>query len=190
MSRPLGLPVGSVRALCLLGLCARAVIDLYERRDVAWWLIAAIVVSAAAYFASRASRPAVTAAGPVPFGTPVRRERDPLGLPRGTIRILFLAAVAVGAWLWFREHRLEETQRPVAVVVGAFFVGVVVRWFLSQVRRPDDSGTLVFEHLQGFTAVVSAAGLVVIAVTRRDAELAAWIQPSLAAVCTYYAGVR
>lgn len=184
MTRPLGLPVGSVRALCLIGLAARTILDLQEHRGVASWLGAALLVCAAAYFASRAAR------GHALLDDTGSRPRHPLGLPVGSIRLLFLAAVSYGAWLWFRDHRLTESEQPLVIVVGAFVIGVLVRWFLAQVRRPEDASTLAFEHLQAFIAIVAVGGLVALAVTHRTDDVSSWIQPTLAAACTYYFGVR
>jgi len=183
MARPLGLPVGSVRALCLVGLGARALLTLREHHPVETWLWAALLVSAAAYFSARAAaRPHV----PV---TDAGTQRHPLGLPAGTIRITFLGAVAYGCWLYFKDHRLTEDLQPLVIVIGAFVIGVVMRWFFAQVKRPEDASTLFFEHLQGFAAVAAAAGLVAIAVTHREVDQP-WMEPTLAAVCTYYAGLR
>lgn len=187
MSRPLGLPVGSVRALVLLALTARAVLDLRAVGGVPAWLAAAVLVNAAAYFASRASRESVHEATDA-FGG--RKPRPPLGLPTGTVRFLFLALVGYGCWLWFKEHHIEATQQPLVVVVGAFAIGVLVRWFLAQVRPPTDTGSLLFEHLQAFVVLVAAAGLVTLRVTGQSGEVASWIEPTLAAACTYYAGAR
>jgi hypothetical protein len=186
MARPLGLPVGSVRAVCLLGLAARVILDLREHHTVAPWLWAALLVSAAAYFAARAAHASTHHAGsPVPAAP----RRHPLGLPVGTVRILFLGAVAYGAWLYFKDHRLTEEAQPLVIVIGAFVAGVLMRWFFAQVRRPEDQSTLFFEHMQGFVAVAAAVGLVAIAATQRT-DVDPWIQPTLAAVCSYYAGVR
>ena len=186
MPRPLGLPVGSVRALSLLGLTARAVLDLVAKRPLEPWLVAAIVVCGAAYFAARASRRGLV---PVAPGVPVPRQRDPLGLPAGTVRFLFLAGIGLCTWLYLRDHRVEGPRAAVALVVGGFGAGVFVRWFLTQVRRPEDASTLVFEHLQALASVVAAGGLVAFAVTG-TAGTHDWIEPGLAAACTYYAGVR
>lgn len=187
MNRPLGLPVGSIRALTLLALTARAVLEVRDHGGIASWLGAALLVCAAAYFASRASRDHVVVAGSAADGS---KPRPPLGLPTGTIRFVFLAAISYGAWLWFREHRLSESEQPLVVVVGAFAIGVLVRWFLAQVRPPSDASTLLFEHVQSFVVLVAAAGLVTLQVTGRSAEVSSWIEPTLAAACTYYAGVR
>ncbi|MBL9087042.1 MAG: hypothetical protein JNM10_07840 [Planctomycetia bacterium] len=187
MPRPLGLPVGSIRALTLLALAARAVLDLRADGGIASWLGAALLVCAAAYFASRASRDHVVVSGSAADGT---KPRPPLGLPTGTVRFLFLVAISYGAWLWFKDHRLTESQQPLVIVVGAFAIGVLVRWFLAQVRPPTDASTLLFEHVQSFVVLIAAAGLVTLRITGKVDEVDPWIQPTLAAACTYYAGVR
>jgi fermentation-respiration switch protein FrsA (DUF1100 family) len=186
MPRPLGLPVGSIRALSLLGLTARAVLDVHQGRGLAPWLGAAILVCGAAYFAARAARRGLA---PVPEGAAAPRERDPLGLPRGTVRFLFLAGVTYVAWAWVRAHGMEGPRAAAGLVVGGFAAGILVRWFLTQVRRPEDASTLVFEHLQAIASLVAAGGLVAFAVTG-TAGTHDWIEPALAAACTYYAAVR
>ncbi len=185
MTKPLGLPVGSVRALLLLGLSVSAVLDLRRTHDVSGWLLAALVVSASAYFASRHS----PWRAPVPPGAVT--SRPPLGLPAGTVRFLFLAVVGYGAWLWHRDHELTPSQQPVVLVIAGFYIGVMVGFFMSQVRRPEDASTIFFDHLQATAAVLSMGGLVWLAVNGQPpVDLSPWSQPALAAVCTYYAGVR
>ena len=60
-------------------------------------------------------------------------------------------------------------------------------------KLPNDSApyasTLVFEHLQALACVAAAGGLVAFAATG-TAGTHDWIEPGLAAACTYYAGVR
>ena len=192
MSRPLSLPAGSVRALLLLALCARAIVDLRYGRDLAPWLGAAIVVSAAAYFGHRAAvarRPAVPAPAPAIDAPPP--PRPPLGLPAGTVRTLFLGGVAYATWLWSRSHHgLESHDVPVATVLCAFLFGVATRWLLTRMRGGDDEGTLAFEHGQALVALLAAGGLVALSATGRPLDVPPWVEPALAAVCTYYAGAR
>lgn len=192
MARPLALPIGSVRALVLLGLASRAILDLRATQEVAPWLVVAIGVSAAAYFAARATRTTIIPASPgaSALGAPEVRVHHPLGLPPGVVRLLFIVAVGYGTWLWSRHHALPQEGKPMALVVGAFFAGVMVRAFLNQVRRPEDATTLMFEHAQALVALLASAGLVVLAATGRSAQADPWIEPALGAACTYYAGVR
>jgi hypothetical protein len=175
--KPLGLPVGSVRALLLLALTARAVIDLRAGRGLADWLGAALVVSAASYFAARA------AGGGSADGRP-------LGLPRGTIRVLFLAGLVYGATLYFRETGLSWERTPALWVLAAFLVGSLVRAVLRRARvNETDVGTSRIYHLQALLTLAAAGALVFLGV-RPDVDAPSWVHPLLAACCTYYAGAR
>jgi hypothetical protein len=186
MARPLGLPVGSVRALLLLALAARAILDLRDGRGLEPWLGAAILLSGAAYFAARASRRGM---GPLPADAP--RPRDPLGLPAGTVRTLFLLAAAYGAWLFVRAHGLEGERGEVAFVVGAFAAGTLLRWALARAPRPHDQATFAYEHVQALVALLCAGGLVAMAATGGPAAATSpWVEPALGAVCVFYAGAR
>jgi len=185
MTKPLALPVGSVRALLLLALSVTAVFELRRTDEVAEWRAAALLVSAAAYFASRHS----PWRAPVPVGAVA--SRPPLGLPAGTVRVLFLVLAAYGGWLWSKHHGVTADHQPTVLVVVAFWIGFMVQFFMSQVRRPEDPSTLFFDHLQATASLLCAGGLVWLEIQGPPAgELSPWTQPAFAAVCTYYAGVR
>jgi hypothetical protein len=195
--KPLGLPVGSVRALLLLGLCARAILDLRADHDVAPWLGTALVLTAAGYFAARAAGrpPPATAADAV--GAPLvasvappKRELPPLGLPSGTVRTLFLLAVGYGAFLWFRRRPPSTENSGLVIVLGAFVLGVVVRWMLARLRRPEDAATAWFDHVQALVALIAVGGLVTLGVRAAPETLPEWGEATLAAAAVYYVGVR
>ncbi len=175
--RPLNLPVGSVRALLLLTLLARVVLDLRAGHAVADWLMLALIVSGAAYFAARAAGPGV------------RAERPPLGVPAGTVRLLVLAGVGYAGWLYAREHPVDWRHLPTLWVLAAFVVGVVMRLLLTRLRIPEDSSTPRLLHVQALLTLVAAGGLVVLAL-RPEAGTPGWVEPLLAAATTYYAGAR
>lgn len=175
--KPLGLPVGSVRALLLLALTARGILDLQAGRGLADWLGAALIVSAASYFSARAAGGA-TAAG------------RPLGLPAGTIRVLFLGALAYGAYLYFRHTPVSWERTPVIWVLAAFLLGTVVRGLLRKARVVEtDVGTSRIYHLQALMTLAAAGGLVFLG-ARPDVAVPDWVSPLLAAAATYYAGAR
>jgi hypothetical protein len=183
MLKPLGLPPGSVRALLLLAVAARAVLDLRAGADPAIWLVVALVIAGVAYFARRQAGPSTLPAPDAP------RPAPPLGLPTGSVRLLFLGVLGYGAYLWLEAHSFEEAKAPVGWVFGAFVLGVLARAFLRKMREPADAGTGWFWHLQALVALGAAAGLVTFGVTR-PTDLADWVEPLLAAVVTYYFGSR
>jgi hypothetical protein len=175
--KPLGLPVGSVRALLLLALTARAILDLRAGRGLADWLGAALIVSAASYFSLRASGGG-------------KATGRPLGLPGGTIRILFVAALVYGATLYFRHTPVSWERTPVMWVLAAFLLGAVVQAVLKRARVVEtDVGTSRIYHLQALLTLAAAAGLVFLGF-RTDIDTPSWVPPMLAAVATYYAGAR
>lgn len=175
--RPLGLPVGSVRALLLLSLVARLVLTVRATGSAPDWLLLATIISGAAYFAARSGGGAPTAG------------RPPLGLHAGTVRLLVLAGAGYTAWLYTREHAVDWRHLPVLWVLAGFVAGVLMRLVLGRLRIPEDSSTPAVLHVQGLLTLLAAGGLVLLGV--RDAGSAPdWVDPLLAAALTYYAGAR
>jgi hypothetical protein len=183
MLRPLRLPKGSVRALLLLALASRALLELRATHTLPRWLAATLVICAAAYFSARASTPHAS-------GAEAGRARPPLGLPRGTVRTLFLLALGYGVWFWLQDRQIEAANVPVAWILLAFLLGVLARAVLGWVRRPDDVATWKWHHLQALVCLLAAAGLVSIAAAGHGEEVAGWVQPMLAAGIAYYFGAR
>lgn len=186
--KPLGLPVGSVRALLLLGLGACGVLALRRDGDLPAWLGTALVIAAAAYFSSRSAMNAQRAAA-AGGGEVVPRPRHPLGLPAGTVRLMFLAAVGYGAWLWFHQRAEDAARLPVVWILAAFALGIVMRWILTRVR-PEDVGARFFDHLLALIALLALGGLLAIAITGRPEALGDWSQPLLAAIVVHYFASR
>jgi hypothetical protein len=180
MVRPLGLPVGSVRSLLLLSLAARAILDLYYRSEIAPWLIAALLICGASYFASRQA------------GPPTRDEggRGPWWLPTGTIRILFLVLVVYGVVVWFQRHPGSNIQAtPVAWVVIAYLVGLVTGALERRGYSGQEAGRAYFEHLLALVSLIAVGGLLYFAF-KPDPTVQGWAEPLLAAVVTHYFATR
>ncbi len=184
--RPLGLPVGSVRALLLLSLATRVVLGLRENGAVPNWLAAATIISAAAYFAARAAANARGAKAT----EHERGEKHPLGLPAGTIRTLFLGGVAYGTWLWFDHHGTGAQNAPVAWVLVAFIVGIIVRLVLGKLRLPEDAGARFADHLLALVSLLAGLAMPVLAGMGKTGTLPDFAEPLMAAVVVHYFATR
>ena len=188
--KPLGLPRGSVRAVLLLALVVTAILDVRNTGEIQTWLVAAAVIAAVSYFSSRSTTNAFRAGA----DGAIAKRGHPLGLPAGSVRTVFLLAVAYGAWLWLgsAEHpALAPADHALVWVVGAFALGVLSRWVLRRLRRPDDPGARFLDHLLGLISLVAGLGLVAIAAWGgADADVPSWGEPLLAAVVVHYFGTR
>lgn len=178
MVRPLGLPVGSVRAILLMALAATSILELRATKTLPPWLVVALTLAAASYFAARGA----TRDGEKP-------RRGPLGLPRGTIRFLFVVLAAYGAWLWFRYRDVEVGSAPVVWVLLAYAVGLLVHAIVSRARSRPDLGANAADHVLSLVTLLSAGGLVWLA-AEPAATPPAWVEPLLGAVVVHYFAAR
>jgi len=179
MVRPLGLPIGSVRAVLLLSLACTAIFKLYRHHEIEPWMIATLLIAGASYFASRAAGPPT---------------RDPKGrgswwLPSGTIRIIFLALAGYAAWVYFRFHDESPGMFPVAWILVAYLVGLVVGALERRGYSSEEAARAYFEHVLAVVALIAAGSLVYIAADR-SVQVADWVQPLLAAVVVHYFATR
>ena len=179
MVKPLGLPIGSVRAVLLLALAARAILDLYRNQEIAPWLLAALLITGASYFASRAAGPPTKDPG----------GRGPWWLPSGTIRIIFVVLIAYGAYVWFKHHDESPGMLPVAWILGAYLLGLVVGALERRGYSGQEAGRAYFEHLLAIVALIAAGSLVYIAADPRM-SVAGWVEPLLGAVVVHYFATR
>ena len=143
---PLGLPVGSVRALLTLFVVAIVTASVARGRDLDLIWTETLLIALAHYFTSRrfVSLPPEVLKRIQEEGL-VEKEGNPLFLPRHSIRLLILAAfIGLGVFL-YKQHRLMEPRAVsllgivAAYVLGAIFRGVGA-WFGSRTgRRPSSA---------------------------------------------------
>ncbi len=189
MIRPLGLPVGSIRALLLLGLTVRAVFDLrtyfatpaMDRvpPPLAPWLLVAVLISAASYFAARS---AASEGGEVP-------RRAPLGLPRGTVRLIFLILAGYGTYVYFHYSGTPLGAAQAFWILAAYGLGIVVHWIVTKRRGSDEAGASFFEHLLALVSLLSVGGLIWMAADP-TATPPDWVEPLLGAIVVHYFASR
>ena len=184
--KPLGLPPGSVRALLLLALGARAVFVLKDTGTLEPWYFATVLICGVAYFSARSASNAHRHMVP---GGEEKKGGHPLGLPAGTVRLLFLALAGYAAWLWFRTDEAKNADTSVFWIFGACVVGLITRIIVTKMR-PEDAGARFADHLLALISVLAGIGLVVIAASGNEADVANWVQPMLAAIVVHYFATR
>lgn len=142
---PLGLPVGSVRALLTLFIVAVVVLNVARGQDLDVIWTETLLIALAHYFTSRrfVALPPETLKRLQQEGL-VDRDVHPLYLPRSSIRFLILAAfIALGVYLYQHQRLLEARSLALLGVVGAYFCGMVVRgfssWLGKRTNRPPSS---------------------------------------------------
>ncbi|WP_373652023.1 MULTISPECIES: hypothetical protein [unclassified Schlesneria] len=146
---PLGMPTGSVRALLVLLVVGVVILklarnDAFDREQDLLWFVT-LLISLTHYFASRRF---------IALSSDVRREleedgiiereRNPLFLPRNTIRIVIVGAFGWLGYHLYTQHRLTDHHAASLLgMMAAFLLGVTVRtisnWWNR--RRVRTSGT-------------------------------------------------
>jgi hypothetical protein len=139
---PLGLPTGSVRALLTL-IVVGVVVTKFARNgtpDLLW--IETLLIAMAHYFTSRrfvALPPAVMQR--LEQEGVIEKERQPLYLPRNSIRTIIVGAFVGLAIYLYREKRLfEPSAIAMLSMVFAYLLGAIVgsisNWFKKRRSQP------------------------------------------------------
>lgn len=137
---PLGLPTGSVRALLTLIVIGVVINSLVRNRplDVLW--SETLLIALAHYFTSRrfVALPAHVIRKLEQDGL-IESERQPLYLPKHSIRFLIFAAFVGVAVYLYQEGRLFDSQvLSLLGIVYAYLLGAIGRGISHWIRRRDD----------------------------------------------------
>ncbi len=150
---PLGLPKGSVRALTALMIFFTAGYLIFsEKAPVPAELNSALILCLSYYFASRQRSG---------HGDPGKKVSQPLGLPKGSIRFIFI--LSFGALIFFvlKRHgykisNIPETHLATMAMVGGFLLGNLLRPLLDGILKvTSERATFVvlLAHLRGMIAL-------------------------------------
>lgn len=167
---PLGIPNGSVRALLTMQIVAVVIYQLASGREVepVWSELLMIVL--AHYFTSRRFvHLAPEVIKHLEDEGHIEAERNPLFLPRFSIRALLVAAFAgLAVYLYRNGHLFDSDVLSILGVVFSYLLGVLARgalnWFAGE-RRPrpaqlwEDIKALVVLSAMAFTAAAYLLGL-------------------------------
>jgi len=192
----LGLPAGSVRAthtLCIVGLfCAMLLVPTKDILPIPPYLIYLLFLTVSHYFAHRSAQTETTG-------------HHPLFLPRGFIRFGIIAALTatIGWCLYNDPEKLRmqfeksldalklEPFLPI-IILGAFFLGVIVRAVIGWENPP-----YFLQDLEAWFSLISILGLGVAAIihliimpTMENAISWPIWEATLASVIAFYFGER
>ena len=143
---PLGLPVGSVRALLTLFIVAVVTISVARGEDLDLVWTETLLIAMAHYFTSRrfVSLPPEVLKRIQQEGI-LDQETHPLYLPRHSIRLLIIAAfVGLGVYL-YQHQKLMNDPRAISLlsIVTAYVCGTMLKgvssWFGSRTGRQPSS---------------------------------------------------
>lgn len=189
---PLGLPVGSVRALLTLfivGVVTRSV-ALGRDLDILW--VETLLIALAHYFTTRrfVDLPPHVVKKIQAEGL-IEDEKHPLFLPRHSIRFLLIAAfVGLGVYLYQENRLLEPRAVSLLGIVAAYVIGCLVRgfgaWLGGRREKPPSSLWGDLKALIVLGAVVTAGLPELLGTTPWPDE----IQKTALALLLFYFGSR
>lgn len=159
---PLGLPVGSVRAILTLFVVSIVTLSVARGRELDLVWTETLLIALAHYFTSRrfVSLPPEVLARIQKEGV-LEQEWHPLFLPRHSIRLLIIGSfIALGVYL-YRHNRLWE-PRAVSLlgIVAAYALGAIVKnissWFGHRTGRRASAGWGDLKAIIALTAMAVA----------------------------------
>lgn len=161
---PLGLPAGSVRALLALMVLGVLWVLALKARDAEGrvpvlyiYLQSVMILIIAHYFAVRTHE--------------VRHpgESLPLGLPRGTVRVILLAGyIGLVGWVVYHQTEFEQPAAGHVVLPLILLAGFLAGFVLGRLGRWLGGGPSAgwLQDMQAWVALLGTIGLVVVVVLR------------------------
>lgn len=142
---PLGMPVGSVRAMLTLFVVAVVVVKVAQGQHLEVLWTETLLIAMAHYFTARrfvALSPEVL--NRLQQDGVIEKESNPLWLPRHSIRLIILAAFGWLGYLLYKQNRINDTEAVSMVgIVAAYVAGSLFRgvsgWITSTTNRRPSS---------------------------------------------------
>lgn len=189
--QPLNLPKGSVRATLALLLCGTLWYLILNGRAAPELLVDSVILVVAFYFGVRGTAPIAPVPPPSPGAT---TARQPLYLPRGSVRVILLFGFfAVFVLAWSRGLAMDATMVLILQVLGAYLSGYAISSLaLRRARRgqgPIRAVTLL-RHLIAAAALLIVVFVCATIVFGSPAWLPALPDQVLAWTVAFYFGSR
>jgi hypothetical protein len=157
--QPLGLPAGSVRALLTFIVLGLIWALMLLQKEIPLYLFYLMFLIVGGFFAAHGHS----------IAGPASDSRNPLYLPRGTLRtLIILGFAAVLGWRYYlnpdwhalleiKQAALEQPYLPL-VLLGAFFFGVFVARIVSLLSGSQGTAPW-WQDIQSWLALLGALGL-------------------------------
>jgi hypothetical protein len=191
---PLGLPPGSVRALLSLMVVSMVIEETVHGHDLSVHLVEALLMVLALYFSARkivSVPPAVLQQLEKEGQIPV--ERQPLYLPRFSIRLVILLSFAgAAAYLYQHDRLFTNPSLSSFGMVGAYLLGVLLRPMGRFLRRGEMAASLMdrFADLRALVVLGAVAVLTVSYWLDKPEWRPDWAQHAALTLLLYYFGAR
>lgn len=189
---PLGLPRGSVRAVLTLVIVAVVVIELVRGHQIPMLWTETLMIALAHYFTSRRfiQLPQqvlrrLESEGYLDF------ERNPLYLPRHTIRAIVVLSFAGLAVYLYRQNRLfEQDSLAILGTVLAYLVGVLLRPVLDSWSKNATKTVQWWEDIKAFVVLLALGVTATVFLIDRPEILPQLARNTTLALVLFYFGSR
>ncbi|RPI83286.1 MAG: hypothetical protein EHM42_08570 [Planctomycetaceae bacterium] len=191
---PLGLPIGSVRALITLLVIAVVVVETLRGNKLPELWSETLLIAAGYYFTSRRL---LNVSGPelerLEREGAVALERNPLYLPRYTMRAVILAAFAGLAYHLYAVQNVRSFSDypPILIAVGSYLLGSMVRGLFSlgsRTRQPRRSRLL--DDLKAIAVIATVVAVALAYFLDRGELMPEPVKNGALAVVLFYFGSR
>jgi hypothetical protein len=191
--RPLGMPIGSIRAILALTIVGITIHQLLTGASVGLLLSETLMIVLAHYFASRRIiklppdlQKRLEAEGVI------GADEQPLWLPRGSVRFIILTAFAFAIIVLLLQGRLFDynTIGTIALIF-AYLGGVLMRWFKGWGKKASKPPRFsLFTHLLALFVLLACFFVVLITISGELSGLPHWMEEILLAFILFYFGSR
>lgn len=191
---PLGLPIGSVRALITLLVIAVVVVETLRGNKLPELWSETLLIAAGYYFTSRRL---LNVSGPqlerLEKEGAVALERNPLYLPRSTMRVVILAAFLGLAYHLYTVQNVRNFGDfpPILIAVGSYLLGSLARGlFALGARGNRPRRSRLWDDLKAILVIAIVAAVSLVYFLDRGDLLPDQVKNGALAVVLFYFGSR
>ncbi len=192
---PLGLPVGSVRALVTILILAVVVVETMRNHELPALLNVTVLIAVAHYFNSRRYvRVSAETIERLERDGQIPAEKHPLYLPRYMMRVLILAAFGGVGYYMYTVHGVRTVSDvPEIMIAGAsYLLGATTRVLFSRDSKPGQAPRRIrlWNDLNAMVVILIVVGISLVYFLNESEALPKDVRNYILAIVLYYFGSR